>query len=168
MNNALVHDTMVAAYKGKIARLQAHIAALEAEVARLESRRCMSPVFDQDGNRSGCAEVRTAQRRHEECLVSISRLEAEVAESEHDNALQEEEYRLQVATIMNQGERIAALESDLAALRPCQCNPPGSGEICNGCCKVREILADQVAESGPEAWVDFCEAFDAAVQAVRL
>jgi hypothetical protein len=54
------------------------------------------------------------------------------------------------------------------ALRiPCDCEPPGSGEFCNGCCQVQALLLDDVAEFGPEAWENFREAFAEAVAKVR-
>jgi hypothetical protein len=71
--------------------------------------------------------------------------------------------------ISDQDQHIAAIQTEIAQLKlPCRCDPPGSGEYCNGCCRVRGWLDDMASQQDmPAMRRNLMDNFDSAVRAVR-
>jgi Tfp pilus assembly protein PilE len=131
-------EVMIAAYERKIRRLEEQIATTKVCV----DRALLEKVFAlEDENK----EVRQSKEEYEDLWNN---------EQARCHQLKVEVTRLK--------ERLSGAVE--LTQTPCQCDPPGSGECCNGCCRVRECVIGLLG--GTIGWEEIVTIFDRAVARV--
>ena len=121
---------------------------------------CPTPAIDTQGQVI-CVKLEALREGVEYLKTQVAHLEDDVGMTNRRNGElmdAEDGYRLEIANL-------SIINQDLRT--PCTCDPPGSGPTCNGVCLIRAVLADHVANSGPDAYDTFLRAFDLAVTDVR-